>query len=152
MRSGLVGIGMLLICGVPAVGSGCSSTKACSLIGCTDGFSANVGPGEIGSLPSGSHRLEVIVDSVILICAFQILLGTTAPTCSTGLNVLVAPAGQGVETITVAGTPGQVHAWQYADDVPILDAAAAPSYQESRPNGPDCEPVCRQASASWTLQ
>ena len=37
--------------------------------------------------------------------------------------------GQFVETITVAGTPGQVHAWQYVDDVAILDAAAAPSYR-----------------------
>ena len=51
-----------------------------------------------------------------------------------------------------AGTPAQVHAWQYVDDVAILDAAAAPSYAETRPNGPECEPVCRQASASWTMQ
>jgi len=138
--------------GGAAVGvSGCSS-KHCTTRGCYDGFSATVGPGEIGSLPIGTHRLEVIADGVSLTCTFQIPSGTAATTCSTGLSVLFAPAGQGVETITVAGTPGQVHAWQYVDDAAILDAAAAPSYEESRPNGPECEPVCRQASASWTLQ
>jgi hypothetical protein len=151
MRICLLGVGIILLGGAAVGVSGCSS-KTCTLRGCTDGFSATVGSGEIGSLPNGTHRLEVIADAASLTCTFQIPLGTTAPACSTGLSVLVAPAGQGVETITVAGTPGQVHAWQYVDDVPILDAAAAPSYEENRPNGPECEPVCRQASASWTLQ
>ena len=52
---------------------------------------------------------------------------------------------------TLMGAPGQVHVWQYVDDATILDVAAAPSYQESQPNGPECAPVCRQASLSWTL-
>jgi hypothetical protein len=59
--------------------------------------------------------------------------------------------GQFVESITLTGTPGQVHAWQYVNDVAILDAATAPVYQENRPNGPGCGPVCRQASVSWML-
>jgi hypothetical protein len=45
-----------------------------------------------------------------------------------------------------------VHVWQYVDDAPILDAAAAPSYRATTPNGAVCPPVCRQASASWMLQ
>ena len=44
-------------------------------------------------------------------------------------------------TITVTGMPGQIHAWQYADDVAILDAAAAPSYEDVLPNGPECGAV-----------
>jgi hypothetical protein len=59
---------------------------------------------------------------------------------------------QFVETIELTGTPAQVHAWQYVDDVAVLDAAAAPSYADVFPNGPECGAVCRQASASWTMQ
>lgn len=153
MRNCLVGVGIFLLAGAVVEVSGCSS-KTCPTRGCYDGFSATVSAGAIGSLPTGTHRIEVIADVASLTCTFRIPLGTTtAPTCSTGLSVLVAPAsGQVVETITVAGTPGQIHAWQYVDDVAILDAAAAPSYEEQRPNGPECDPVCRQASASWTLQ
>ena len=51
----------------------------------------------------------------------------------------------------LSGTPGQVHAWQYVDDAPILDVAVAPQYQDSQPNGPGCPPVCRQASLAWTM-
>ena len=68
-----------------------------------------------------------------------------APAAFTETNCTVTRCdpipGQFVETITVAGTPGQVHAWQYVDDVAILDAAAAPSYEDYCPNGPECEPV-----------
>ena len=101
--------------------------------GCHDGFSATVQLRRVGSLPTGPHRIEVLADGASLGCTFRVPLGTTdRADGSTGLSVLVAPASaQVVETITVAGTPGQVHAWQYVDDVAILDAAAAPSYGRS---------------------
>ena len=81
-----------------------------------------------------------------------------APICTetrtdTSVSIHCDPIpGQFVETIGLTGTPAQVHVWQYVDDAAILDAAAAPTYAEARPNGPECAPVCRQASASWTLQ
>ena len=171
MRNCLVGVGIFLLGGAVVGMSGCSS-KTCATRGCQDGFTASVRSTD-GSFPSGTHRIEVLVDVASLSCTFTFPLATTVlPTCPTGLTVSVGPAenctetvtdtgcsyrcdpipGQFVETIGLSGTPGQVHAWQYVDDVAILDAAAAPSYDESRPNGPECEPVCRQASASWTLQ
>lgn len=160
MRHRLMGIGLILLCGAWGA-SGCSSPHShpygCTLIGCEDTFTASVASAT-GSLPNGMHRIEVIADAATLSCAFQIPLERTAeggevlPTCSSGLGVLIAPASSPVaETIHLTGTPRQVHAWQYVDDVAILDAAAAPSYQDERPNGPECEPVCRQASVSWTL-
>ena len=59
--------------------------------------------------------------------------------------------GSSVETIQLAGTPAQVHAWQYVDDAAILDVTAAPSDQDVAPNGSECGPTCRQASVAWTL-
>ena len=134
-------------------------TKACSEVGCRDGFSASVRRAD-GSFPSGTHRVEILADGVTLMCTFTFPLetlpggGTATPSCPQGLFVNVAQAnpGQFVEGIALSGTPAQVHAWQYVDDAAILDATAAPSYAELRPNGSGCEPVCHQASASWMLQ
>jgi hypothetical protein len=154
MRNRLIGIGMMAALGA----AGCS-TKVCTDIGCLNGFTATAQRAD-GSFASGTHRVEILADGVTWMCTFTFPLetlpggGTATPTCPQGLyiNVVETSPGHFVEGITLANTPAQVHVWQYVDDAPILDAAAAPTYTESRPNGPECEPVCRQASASWTMQ
>jgi len=149
--------GTLILCGGWA-SSGCS-TKVCGGAGCYDNFSATIKRAD-GSFPSGTHRIEILADGTSLLCTFTFPLetlptgGTAQPTCASGMNVTVGPdpiPGQSVETITLMGAPGQVHVWQYVDDAAILDAAAAPSYQEFFPNGPECGSPCRQAAQSWTL-
>jgi len=169
MRRLMIG-GVLWSAAVAA--AACESTKVCPTIGCVDGFTATVQRAD-GSFPSGTHRIEALVDGVTLKCTFTFpLAGTVQPTCDAGLNVMVVPAqicidthngqssgvscspiaGQFSETVTLAGTPGQVHVWQTVDDAAILDAAVAPQYADVRPGGPDCEVVCRQASTAWTLE
>jgi len=116
------------------------------------------------------------VGTSTLTCAFPFPLppaggGGTQPACDSGLTVTISPKesctdtmqagsvshsctpipGKFFETIGLPGTPAQVHVWQYLDDVPILDVAVTPTYQSYTPNGPECGPVCRQASASWTF-
>ena len=155
MRHFLFGI---LFLGGGWASSGCS-TKACTTRGCYDNFSATIKRAD-GSFPSGTHRIEILADGASLLCTFTFPLetlptgGTAQPTCASSLNVTVGPdpiPGQFVETITLMGAPGQVHVWQYVDDAAILDAAAAPTYQDYFPNGPECGSPCRQASLSWTL-
>jgi hypothetical protein len=146
--------------------------KGCTLIGCVDSFTATARSDD-GSFPSGAHRVEVLVDTASLTCAFTFpfALAGDNPSCGIDLTVHVwqettctdMTADAGVthqcdlvpgrfhETITLPNTPGQVHVWQYVDDVPILDVAAAPSYQDVAPNGRECGPICRQATASWTF-
>ena len=165
-------IGATLACAAAAAcSSSDSAPKACTLIGCADIFMASAQRAD-GSIPDGAHRIEVLVDGTTLKCAFTLpLAGTAQPSCDAGLSVTIVPAqiciqtqgsagtsstcnaipGKFVETVMLSGTPGQVHVWQYVDDVPILDVAVAPQYQDSRPNGPDCGPVCRQASLAWTM-
>jgi hypothetical protein len=170
-------IEIIVGCGAVAACSGGGSTPmACTLIGCADNFTASAQRAD-GSIPDGAHRIEVLADGTTLRCAFTLPLATSPnggvlqPTCDAGLTVTVMPAqlciqtqgdsstsgtcnaipGRFVENVTLSGAPGQVHVWQYVDDVPILDAAVAPQYQERRPNGPGCSPVCRQASVAWTM-
>jgi len=171
-----------IIFGVTATAAGCgggsgSQPRACTLIGCIDNFSASVQRAD-GSFPSGAHRVEVLADSVDSTCTFTFSPeaigsnGLLTADCPSGVTVNVAPAtsctttsgagssssqcnviaGQFQETIVVNGAPKQVHAWQYVDDAAILDAAAAPSYTATSPNGPGCGPTCLHATASWTFE
>jgi hypothetical protein len=175
MRNRLIGMGMIAAW-VGFSAAACSS-RVCTLIGCYDTFTASVKRAD-GSFPVGMHRLEVLQDGVTQMCTFTFaesapgIGGATAVCPSSALSVMVANAetcvethtgssvsyrcdpiaGQFIETITLMGTPAQVHVWQYVDDVAIVDAAAAPSYADHFPNGPECGGACRQASASWTMQ
>jgi hypothetical protein len=171
MRPGLAVMGMVAL-GAAVAANACSE-HACSLVGCTDAFSANVRRAD-GSFPSGTHRIDVVADGASLTCTFTFPLpANTQPACPAPLAVAVSPAtactevttgsssgmtctpipGQFVETITLMGTPAQVQAQQYVDDAPILDEMIAPTYQIVAPNGSECGPVCRQASpVDWTLQ
>ena len=160
MRNSLVCIGIVLLGGAAAAG-GCGG-KVCTLIGCGYGLTASVHSAD-GRFPSGMHRIELMADGNTWTCTFAYPAALQMQPLCSGIRVEFLTEtictetrcdpipGQYVETITVAGTPGQVHVWQYVDDVPILDAAAAPSYEESWPNGPECGPACRQASLSRTL-
>jgi hypothetical protein len=170
-----VELSVLLALLMGAAGGACT-TKACTDIGCQDGFTATLQRAD-GSFPSGTHQIDVLADGTSLSCRFAFPLetapggGTFQPSCPPGLTVTIWPAttctqtttgtavsqtcqpipGQFVETIAVSGTPTQVHVWQTVDGTSIVDAAASPSYQEARPNGPGCEPICRQATTSWQL-
>jgi hypothetical protein len=151
---------LLLLNGCP--GNYCDPTP------CADDFSAQVRSVD-GSFPSGTHRIDVVADGVSLSCTFVFPLAAGAdgravrPTCDPGLSVDVAPQlecggdlcrpidGKFEELILLSGAPAEVRVQQVVDDKAILDVVAAPSYVGAR-TSLECPPVCRVASASWTLQ
>jgi hypothetical protein len=51
----------------------------------------------------------------------------------------------------LGATPAQVQVRLTVNGAVVLDRTEAPAYRIKQPNGPDCEPTCRQASAQWTL-
>ena len=119
-----------------------------------------------------------MVDGMASSCTFSFPLqtapggGTVAPSCTGGVQLDVQPAtncvetqingattlrcdpipGQFRESLTVHGAPSRIDVRQFLDEVLILDETVMPSYTTWHPNGPDCDPACRQAKASWTLQ
>jgi hypothetical protein len=159
-----------------AAAPGCFTSKACGLVWCRDQFHATVASAD-GSIPSGTHLLEVTADGVTISCTFQIPLamqprgGTVAPRCPTGLEVFIGQEstctetttgsnkslscvpipGRFFEDITVTGKPAQVLVRLSVDGAVVLDRIETPGYVSSEPNGPGCDPTCQQASAQWML-
>jgi hypothetical protein len=155
--------------------AGC--TKTCTEIGCGDQLHVGVA-NEDGSYTPGTHLLEVTADGVLLSCTFPLPPGTAAggaiasPLCSPGLQLFAHPLahcttsatattvsqtctpieGTIQEQITVNGTPATVRLRQTVDGTVIFDRTITPTYKSSQPNGPGCEPICRQASAEWTFE
>lgn len=98
------------------------TTQVCTLIGCSDGVTVvvqNAPPTPYTvqvTLPDGSRRAARC---------------EAAPGC--GAGVFVADVSADELTVEVIGSGGR------------SSQVVRPSYEVSRPNGPSCPPVCRQA-------
>jgi hypothetical protein len=82
---------------------------------------------------------------------FQKQTCTTSTNGQTASQTCVPVPGQWEEQITVNGTPVRAHLTQQVDGRLILEKDLRPTYKESRPNGPTCGPVCKQASVDLPL-
>lgn len=118
----------VLLLGVAFMGvSGCIVGGACTAIGCADGVSV------AWANPSPRDRGTLIADGVTY--AFDCAAAPTATVwCTpTGLRLSATPTTLRVEVVTSTGT---------------RSGSFTVAYTTSRPNGPDCEPVCRNATVT----
>jgi len=129
---------------------GCAS-KECTLIGCVDSFEVRFTG---ATAAPGRYEIEVVADGVNSSC--QVTLPRecgTPPTCSSADSTWrLATSGcsvggepQRVDGIVFHRAPEALIFTVRRDDVVVGAGRAQPSYTESQPNGPDCEPLCRQA-------
>jgi hypothetical protein len=160
-------------------GDGCEPfpEKVCTEIGCADGVSITLRPRE-GTFPAGKHTVFIATaeGGPVKRCTFtaptdvQVSGGFVAADCTGGVMLSVSPrvtcttmqsgqavsqsctpiAGQFEERIFIRGTPARVRIIQSAQET-FLDRELAPAYADARPNGPECDPLCRQASTEWEL-
>lgn len=108
--------------------SGCLlETQSCTLLGCDDGVQIT------WSGAAASDRGVVTLDGVAR--PFDCAAANTLPVqCTpTGLRVTGRPVTVQIEVTTAAG---------------VRRATLTPAYTATRPNGPDCEPVCYQATVA----
>lgn len=148
---------------------------ACSTLGCQDRFTATAS-GADGTLPAGSHRVDVTADGQAFSCTFTFPIdavnGVQLADCTPGVQLQIRAdvtctetttgnaqriqctpiPGRFLEELTLLGTPGQVHVEQLVDGTMVLDQAVTPTYPAILPNGPSCGPVCHQASVTWILE
>ena len=72
--------------------------------------------------------------------------------CSAGFTLTTQTDGTRLtQRITVEGAPQSVEVQESIDGTSVFDKTVSPAYQTSQPNGPNCAPICRQATAAWTI-
>jgi len=165
MVPGLLAIA-LLGCGSNGAPGGGGSI--CTTIGCTDELTATLHDAT-GGLPAGKQVLTVTANGTTLTCSFTLPRagGAGAETCPKGLTVTIVQAqscettGAGAtctpiadqfqEKVTLVGSPTTVMVSQTVDGKSYLAETATPTYTTTRPNGPNCAPVCSQAMVEWVL-
>jgi len=146
---------------------------ACTLIGCADQFSATVTV-DATRVPAGRHTVTVTIDGAAGSCTFQLPPSaelTNDPCSAPGFSMTIGPAetctttqsptvssqqcqpidGVFVEKLLVLGAPRSIEVQQTVAGAVIFDQTMTPAYQTNQPNGPGCGPICRQASAAWTI-
>lgn len=133
---------------------------ACTLIGCVGGFEVNLQKGSAWA--AGDYTFELDVDGVTNSCTVTLPFTgcDDAPKCAAELQGLSI----GLSGCALDKAQHKVSALTFIDSFPkkvtvtvkhgvdeIGAASYTPTYTESRPNGPNCEPLCKQAPAQ-TLQ
>lgn len=164
LRYPLSAASLLLLAGAACDGLG----QECTEIGCTDGVMFDVLP-EDGHWEDGEYTLEVRLDDATYTCEFSLPeafptagLLTSIP-CG-GLTVELAQrrtcsevrggtsSSQGCEALpdqydlllSSYGTPAESRITLERDDEPVLSDERTLDYDETFPNGEDCDPGCKQ--------
>lgn len=135
--------------------------KACTEIGCLDGFQVIFEPSS--RWPAGSYEILVDIDGESTRCTGSLPL----PACASGAALQCSPASSSV-SIGESGCalPSAEHGFTgfaiplpmvssvrvaiSRDGATLVDSTLTPSYQTFQPNGEGCEPICESGSA--TLQ
>jgi hypothetical protein len=158
---------------------GCVASHECTEIGCMSQVSITMRT-PTGAWADGLYELTVGTDTQLAgRCTFLLPEQLPMPpgnvlgiACGTGMSFDLAPEvdchmgcngdacwqgctpipGQFVAHLTVNGTPGRVDLNFTRDTAPILVEMARPTYKDAYPNGPECGPVCRQASMEYMLE
>jgi hypothetical protein len=123
-----------------------------------------------GEWAPGAYQLYLTLDGTERRCAFNVPADLPAPRtarslCDPALPLYLQPETICTEhrerdavsqsctpipdrysaSLTLYGTPSALRVVLERDGTAILDESSTLQYQSERPNGPGCEPLCRQA-------
>lgn len=132
--------------------------RGCTEIGCVDGLRVTLEPS--ARWPAGSYRFDLVIDGTATSCTGSLPL----PSCDTpglscsGAGVQIGesgcalpPAEHGYSELMFASAPREVRVTISRDGQVVGERELEPVYQTSRPNGPECPPVCNSAGESWRV-
>ncbi len=130
--------------------------RACTAMGCIDGFYVTVTSS--GAWKAGEYVVTVVADGVTTKCSMTFPLTSSSRSDCSGAGVQVGLSGsllpeaqQSISSIALSSTPASVAIAITRDGVSLASSVFTPSYKTSRPNGPDCEPICTSASDTLTV-
>lgn len=157
--------------------SSCLETHSCTEIGCSDVAGVTIQTAN-GEWAAGEYALNVAFDAMASRCTFTLpddlpRLGSLSQLdCDTGLQAHFSqrakctehkgPDGSSSQTcipipnqfdleISQQGVPAKVSVELRLADAVLVDESHSLSYQDVQPNGPECGPVCRQASVKIAI-
>jgi hypothetical protein len=132
--------------------------KVCTKMGCIGALTVAVDGG--AKLAKGKYVIDVDADGKKGKCSFVApgFCGDKAPKCEGDVQVDLVTAGCDKATekgapppalveIKLPTSPKAATVVVNRDGKKVGEAKLAPEYKENRPNGPDCDPVCRVADA-----
>ncbi len=174
------GFRIWLVAGACALlqGAACNvlESHSCTEIGCANGVGLSILPAG-GSWPAGAYQLDLGLDDLAGTCDFSVPEdlpaggSATSFTCIEGVTIMLQQvfvcrsiseggavsqscepvADQYELTLSAFGEPTTLTLVLSRDAEELLSENRALTYTESRPNGPDCEPLCRQAQLELTF-
>jgi hypothetical protein len=153
LHLGLVGFSLTAFTALTA--AGCSApSHACTEIGCVNGLTLSFQKASSTWEP-GMYSIVIDADGKKITCTTKLPLSATDPAPSSctdasvqlGVSGSALPAAQhGLVGLDFTSTPAKVTVTVTRDNAMIGTKDFSPTYKKSQPNGPDCEPVCNNAS------
>ena len=146
----------------------CFEEKLCTTIGCQDQASITVRCPD-GNTPPLSVELDLdgrrvtcpapmartaggsACDDPSVRVAHRELSDCTESRSGTSVSLTCVPNGKLEQVITIVGTPRRVGATLTADGTVAGQRSFDMTYLTVYPNGPDCDPGCKQRSEVWDL-
>lgn len=131
---------------------GCDTiSHSCTTIGCADTLGVRVAAAH-GALPPGTYDVTVELDGARAKVECFVESPPVNSSCSAIENAAVFLSTQAIVGVSgdlqldlaVLATPSSVVVTVERDGSAVASQTLAPTYQTSRPNGPDCGPICRQ--------
>jgi hypothetical protein len=147
---------LFAIIALPLAAAGCLAPppQGCTEIGCADGLTISLKKAS-GSWEPGMYSVEIDADGKKIACTTQIPLSGASPSSCDDAAVLLGTSGSalpasehGLSDLIFHSAPKQVSVTVSRDGAMLATKDFTPTYQKSQPNGPDCEPICNQASDS----
>lgn len=137
--------------------------KICTKMGCVGALTVAVDGG--AKLAKGKYVVDVEADGKKGKCSFVApgFCGDAAPKCEGDVKIDLATAGceksseKGAPPpawtdVRLPASPATATIVVTRDGKKVGEAKLTPEYKENRPNGPDCDPVCKVAEGRITLK
>jgi hypothetical protein len=130
--------------------------KACTAIGCGQNAMLVTLVSSSGIWAEGGYRLSVTLDGQQQTCDFSVPahlpsgIGVTSLDC--GGSDFEAGLGEYGVSLQFSTKPKTLGLELARDGTVLLNDRREPTYEESRPNGPYCEPVCKWADFQVIVQ
>jgi hypothetical protein len=145
---------------------GCSGKSGeCTLIGCNDQFIIVIGnasgtrpnlaadlviDGRAVSCPAPGTGTQVTCDSGVTVSSYELQACTESQSGGMAMETCVG-TGTYAERIVLVGAPKVVSVSLRSSTVTVAQQDFQPAYVSNQPNGLGCDPICKQATATWTI-